>query len=164
MATEEKSGTDIIYGEAAKEDYAELIRLRLRNMDEDYGGVSDHERECMEKQLPDYFDRALGRDLIVFTAKDKGRIVSTAYLLIRDGPSSIFILNGLSGEVRGVYTLPEYRGQGIATQIMRNLVAYGRKRKLSKIQLESTEQGHSVYHNVGFADAEQTFVPMEIKF
>lgn len=39
MAAEEKSGSDIIYGEAAKEDYAELIRLRLRNMDEESGGV-----------------------------------------------------------------------------------------------------------------------------
>ena len=63
----------------------------------------------------------------------------------------------------GVYTLPEYRGRGICTQIMKNLVEYGKKRKLSRIQLESTELGHSVYEKIGFEDSEHMFIPMEIE-
>ena len=51
---------NIIFEEASKDDIEELIRLRIAYMIDDFGGVSDHERECMEKQLPDYFNRKGG--------------------------------------------------------------------------------------------------------
>ena len=64
----------IVFSEATKADIDELIKLRIAYMIDDFGGVSDHERECMEKQLPDYFNRKLGDELIAFVAKDNNRI------------------------------------------------------------------------------------------
>ena len=108
---------EIIYGEATKEDYEELIRLRLVNMSENYKEVSEEAQECIKKHLVDYFDRKLGTDLFIFTAKDEGRLVATAYLMVIEGPANVWMLNGLYGEVRGVYTIPEYRGKGICTRL-----------------------------------------------
>ena len=79
---------NIIFEEASKDDIEELIRLRIAYMIDDFGGVSDHERECMEKQLPDYFNRKLGNELIAFIAKDDNRIVSVAYLQIIEIPAN----------------------------------------------------------------------------
>ena len=59
----------IIYDEAAKDDIDELVRLRIAYMLDDFGKVSDYERECMEKQLPDYFERKLGDELVAFVAR-----------------------------------------------------------------------------------------------
>lgn len=153
---------EIIYGEATKEDYEELIRLRLVNMSENYKEVSEEAQECIKKHLVDYLDRKLGTDLFIFTAKDEGRLVATAYLMVIEGPANVWMLNGLYGEVRGVYTIPEYRGKGICTRLMMDLVERGRKRGLSAIQLDSTKDGYSIYKKVGFEDAEHEFAAMEI--
>ena len=42
-----------------KTDIDELIRLRIKYMIDDFGSVSEEEREGMEKQLPDYFEKTL---------------------------------------------------------------------------------------------------------
>ena len=47
---------DIVFGEATKEDIDELIRLRIEFLTEDVGSVSDYEKDCVEKQLQDYFN------------------------------------------------------------------------------------------------------------
>lgn len=57
----------ITFEQATKADIDELIRLRIEYMIADFGSVSDFERESMEKQLPDYFERKLGTELIAFT-------------------------------------------------------------------------------------------------
>lgn len=153
---------NLIYGEATKEDYEELIQLRIRNMKENYKEVSNHAEKSIRKQLVDYFERKLGSELFIFIAKDEGRIVGTAYLMVIEGPANVWMLNGLYGEVRGVYTLPEYRGKGICTRLMTDLVERGRKRGLSEIQLDSTKDGYSIYKKIGFEDAELEFAAMEI--
>ena len=73
---------NITFDEATKEDINELIKLRIAYMIDDFGSVTEHEKECMETQLRDYFDRKLGDELVAFAARDGRRIVSVAYLHI----------------------------------------------------------------------------------
>ena len=61
----------ITYYEATKEDINELIRLRIAYMMDDFGSITDQERKGMETQLPDYFSRKLGTELIAFVATDE---------------------------------------------------------------------------------------------
>lgn len=154
----------IIYDEAAKDDIDELVRLRIAYMLDDFGKVSDYERECMEKQLPDYFERKLGDELVAFVARSDNRIVSVAYLHIIEMPANVFVLNGLCGEVLSVYTEPEYRGKGICTQLMKNLLEYGKERGLSKVDLSATKDGYPVYKKVGFADRKSRYTEMRYTY
>ncbi len=154
----------IVYGEATKDDIDELIRLRIAYMIDDFGSVSEHESECMRKQLPDYFNRKLGDELVAFTAKDNGRMVAVAYLHIIEMPANSILLNGLYGEVLSVYTEPEYRGKGICTQLIRNLVEYGRNRGLGRIDLSATKEGYPIYKKIGFEDKEHRYTDMRYKF
>lgn len=78
----------VVFDQASRDDIDELIRMRLAYMKDDFGSVSDDEEAGMRKQLPDYFNRKLGNDLIVFVARDDKRIVSVAYLLIVDMPAN----------------------------------------------------------------------------
>ena len=84
---------EIKYDIATKDDINELIRLRIAYMMDDFGSVSEDERIALEKQLPDYFLRKLGSELIAFVARDENRIVSVAYLLIID-TTKIIIARG----------------------------------------------------------------------
>ena len=154
----------IIYGEATKDDISELIRMRIAYMADDFGSVSDEEREGMETQLPGYFERKLGTELIAFVAKDEGRIVSVAYLHIIEMPANSLLLNGLYGEVLSVYTEPDYRGQGMCTRLMKDLVEYGKKIGLGRIDLSATDDGYPIYAKIGFKDKEHRYRDMRYKF
>lgn len=155
---------NIIFDEATKEDIDELIRMRIAYMMDDFGSVTDQERKGMETQLPDYFSRKLGTELIAFVAKDGDRIVSVAYLHIIEMPANSVLLNGLYGEVLSVYTEPDYRGKGICTKLMNNLVEYGRNIGLGRIDLSATDEGYPIYAKIGFKDKEHRYRDMRYKF
>lgn len=154
---------EIKYDIATKDDINELIRLRIAYMMDDFGSVSEDERIALDKQLPDYFLRKLGSELIAFVARDENRIVSVAYLLIIEMPANLMLLNGIYGDVLNVYTEPEYRGKGLATSLMNNLIEYGKKAGLGRIDLMATDDGYPIYKKVGFEDKELKYKDMVYK-
>ena len=155
--------SSVVFDMACKEDISELIRLRIAYMIDDFGSISEYERTCMEEQLPGYFDRRLGKELIAFVARAEGRLVAAAYLLIIEKPANPFLLNGLDGEVLSVFTENEYRGQGICTQLMKNMIEYAKEKRLCRIDLMATEEGYPVYKKVGFEDKTQKYLDMRLK-
>lgn len=155
---------NIEYGIADKNDIEELIRLRVAYMIDDFGHITDEERNGMEAQLPDYFNRKLGTELIPFVARDNGKIVAVAYLHIIEIPANSILLNGLYADVLSVYTEKAYRGKGLCTQLMKNLVEYGREYGLGRIDLSATKEGYPVYKKVGFKDKEARYTSMTYKF
>ena len=154
---------NIVFDMAGKDDIPELVRLRIAYMIDDFGSISEYERRCMEEQLPDYFDRRLGKELIAFVARAEERLVAAAYLLIIEKPANPFLPNGLDGEVLSVYTENEYRGKGICTQLMRNMIEYAKENRLCRIDLMATEEGYQVYKKVGFEDKTQKYMDMRLK-
>ena len=67
------------------------------------------------------------------------RLVSAAYLLIIEQPANPFFLNSLDSEVLSVYTEEEYRGKGICTSLMRNMIEYAREHQICRIDLVATD-------------------------
>ena len=155
--------SSIVFDMAGIDDIPELVRLRIAYMIDDFGSISEYERTCMEEQLPGYFDRRLGKELIAFVARAEGRLVAAAYLLIIEKPANPFLPNGLDGEVLSVFTENEYRGQGICTQLMKNMIEYAKEKRLCRIDLIATEEGYPVYKKVGFEDKTQKYLDMRLK-
>lgn len=79
-------------------------------------------------------------------------------------PANSVLLNGIYGQVLSVYTEKEYRGKGLCTQLMTNLVEYGRSHGLGRIDLSATKDGYPVYKNVGFKDKEHRYTEMQYRF
>lgn len=157
-----ESREGVVYDMANLNDIQELIRLRILYMIDDFGSVTEEEREGMEKQLPAYFERELGKKLIAFVARAEGRLVAAAYLLIIEKPANPFILNGLDSEVLSVYTEEGYRGKGICTNLMKNMIDYAREHNISRIDLMATDEGYPVYRKVGFQDKVQKYKDMRL--
>lgn len=57
---------------------------------------------------------------------------------------------GEKAYIMNMYTLPEYRRQGIAYKTLDLLVAEAKKRNIKMISLEATEQGKPLYDKYGF--------------
>ncbi|MEE3314748.1 MAG: GNAT family N-acetyltransferase [Treponema sp.] len=159
---------NIAFGEATKDDIDELIRMRIAYMKDDFGSVSEHEKECMENQLRDYFGRKLGTELVAFVAKDveknTEKIVSVAYLHIIEMPANSVLLNGFYGTVLSVFTEDEYRGKGLCTKLMQNLIAYGKEHGLGRIDLSATNDGYRIYEKLGFKEKDNRYREMRYKF
>lgn len=155
---------NITYDKATSEDIDELIKLRIAYMIDDFGSVTDQEKKSLETQLTDYFARKLGTELIAFVARDEDRIVSVAYLHIIEMPANLLLLNGMYGEVLSVYTEPDYRGKGLCTKLMTNLVEYGKGIGLGRIDLSATAEGYPIYARIGFKDKELRYRDMCLKF
>jgi GNAT superfamily N-acetyltransferase len=60
-------------------------------------------------------------------------------------------LHRARGYVSGVYTKPVFRRRGIARQLMENLMARAREMGMTRLILNASEMGRSLYLDLGFA-------------
>ena len=88
---------------------------------------------------------------------------AAAYLLIIEKPANPFFLNGLDSEVLSVYTEEEYRGKGICTSLMKNMIEYAREHQICRVDLAATDEGYPIYKKLGFEDKAQKYTDMRLK-
>lgn len=147
---------------AAKEDIPELVRLRLAYFDEEFGVLPQAQLAAISAQLPQYFAAHLGADCIaVAAALPDGHLAACALLTVTENPANPSFPNGRSGYVLGVFTEPEYRGRGLATHIMRQVLEEAMRLRLDTVRLSASDMGKGIYARLGFAVKESHFTEME---
>lgn len=153
---------DVVFDVADKKDIDELVRLRIAYILEDFGPISEDEKKNMEERLPEYFERRLGKEIVAFVARAEERLVASVLLLIVEKPMNPNIPNGLCGDVLSVYTEEAYRGHGICSTLMKNMVDYAKKEGLSRVTLSATKDGYPVYKKVGFVERVSKYTDMTL--
>ena len=88
----------------------------------------------------------------------KGRIIATGAVMFMDYPPAFTNPTGRKAYVCYMYTADEYRGQGIASEIMNKLEGEARRRGLTKLVLHASKMGRIAYARNGF---EETDLVME---
>jgi GNAT superfamily N-acetyltransferase len=83
-------------------------------------------------------------------AEAEGRIIATSGLVLFWRPPNVSNPTGRDGLVINVYTLPEWRGQGIARRLLETLIAHTRTTSVRRLWLYATEEGHPLYAKLGF--------------
>ncbi len=142
-------------------DIPELCRLRLAYLTEDLGEMTPGMRTQISQQLPLYFAAHLGRDCFVNAAAlPDGTLAGNVILCCTEKPANPFFPSGKSGTVLGVYTVPQYRGCGIATKLMQMLIADARAQQLDRIVLGATKMGRPVYEKLGFVPQHSAYTDM----
>ncbi len=157
------NNANLIFTRAGQNDIAELVRMRIYYIVQDYGHLAETDRAKMEKSLPEYFARNLEKNIFAFVAKNGGKIVATAFFLVVEKPASPAFINGKTGIVLNVCTMNEYRAKGIATRLMQMLVDFARQNELNRIDLSATKMGYSVYKKLGFEDLQSEYQEMRLK-
>lgn len=152
------------FGQASLNDVAELVRLRIGYLTADFGALDPKQEEDLWRELPAYFELHLDYDLLAFVARDdeSGAIVCCAWLLLVTKPPSPRFPHGQTGTLFNVYTVPEHRRRGLASQVMERLIAAARDLKLDVIELHATDEGYPLYRSLGFADDSSTHVAMRL--
>lgn len=147
---------------ATAADIPQLCKLRLAYFDEEFGTLPADKAAAIKAHLPAYFEAHLGRECIAVAAEaEDGTLVSNALLTVIEKPANPSFPCGRSGYVLGVFTEPEHRGQGLATQIMELILREAKRLRLDTVTLSASDMGKGIYEKLGFTVKQSKFTEME---
>ncbi len=143
--------TDVQYHIANQSDIKDMARYRVIFLSEISGTQTDEQVRKVTRQLEHYFSGALKeRSYIGFVAKSKDKIVGMGGMTIRQQPGNFKNPTGRTGYIMNMYTIPEYRGRGICTAILKKLIESGRELDIDAFELHATADGVRLYEKHGF--------------
>ncbi len=154
----------MVFEKADLNDLSSLINLRIAYLLEDYGELPENKIKEITNNLNSYFQKHLNNDLLVFVCRDVDKIVSCCFLCVTEKPSNPSFINGRTGTILNVYTLPEYRRKGIAGKLIKMLLNEAETSKLDFVELKATDSGYPLYKSLGFEDVLSKYHNMKFNF
>jgi GNAT superfamily N-acetyltransferase len=148
---------NIDYRLATIEDLESLVALRAAFLVESAGAEPTDPRilEALVEALRRYFASALPTgEFMGYLAIVEGRVVGTSGMVIHRRPPGPSNLTGCEAYVMNMYTLPAWRGRGIATALVRKLIDLAAKKGCKRLSLHATPLGRPIYAKAGFVPAE----------
>ena len=86
-----------------------------------------------------------------FAVSEAGEVIGGVGLWLREWPPILNNYTGKQGYIENVFTLPTYRRQGVARQLMIALLEWVRTSQVAyEIELHPTQMAHSLYSSLGF--------------
>lgn len=153
----------MIFRAATLEDISELVNLRFMAILETNGIDQNQRTPEFEKKVQEYFIEGLSNQTYFgAVAEQDGQLVSNNGLVLYRKPPSFKGSTGIVGYVTNVYTKPQFRKMGIATELMKLLIAYAKSTGATKIHLGATDDGRPLYEKHGFKDV--AIPALELRF
>jgi GNAT superfamily N-acetyltransferase len=140
-----------------------IVRLRLEFLKEAGYFKKSTNAEELFHELEQYIKFHINNDLFFWVAEIETATVSIGALSLWEKlPVYAEKQNGSRvGYVSNMYTIPEYRRKGIASNIVNEIVKYAKSIGMIKIMLHALEDGKGVYKNLGFT-ASESFMEMKL--
>jgi GNAT superfamily N-acetyltransferase len=139
------------YRKAGRDDLDLLVTTRVQMLRAVKGVPADADFGEVEKSCRAYYLESFTEDIhaayLVFdqdTFVGCGGISFYRVMPNRKNPS------GRKAYIMNIYTVPEYRGRGIASRVVDLLVKEAYARNIHVITLDATEMGRPVYERYGF--------------
>lgn len=136
--------------QATLDDIDDMVRLRHDMMAE----MGDHDEagaDAIVDAMREYFRKQLtGKHFFGFVAVKDGRVISTGSFVVYDTPPSTANPSGTDAYVLNMYTIPEYRGHGIAKHILDALLKRAYEEGARRIWLRTSVEARPVYEHLGF--------------
>ena len=143
----------IKYRKAVLSDAEILAKIRSFFLKEINNVTSEDERIIVEQASLEYFTNALSDSTFIsWIALDNDVIIATSGLSFSVVPPSFNILDGRVAYIMNMYTFPNYRHRGIATELFRKIVEEAKCLGYKKMTLNATDEGKALYEKHGFKD------------
>lgn len=140
------------YRKASSDDISVISEIRKKQLQDEGQKPSVN----MDKALYQFFkDKISSGELIEWVAEDDdGTIIATSAIIFMDFPPSFTNPTGKRGYVANMYTSDEYRGQGIAGQLLEKLEEEARERGVEMLFLHASDMGRKAYVKSGFVETD----------
>ena len=126
---------------AGIDDLDALVRVRLDFFREMFPPRPPEDQDALADTLRFYCRQHLGLDFWAILAEDSDRPAGAAFLNIYERPANPGAPNGRVGELSNVFTYPQYRRQGLATTMVRQLIGVAESLGISRMDLSASETG-----------------------
>jgi GNAT superfamily N-acetyltransferase len=136
---------------ATSDDIPAIVTQR-RRMFEDMGHTNPALLEAARIPFIQWLEERLanGRYLAWMAETSDSQVVAGAGLWLQDWPPGFFDIAPYRGYILNVYTNPEYRGQGLARQLVQEAVDWCAEQHIHVVSLHASDQGRSIYEKMGF--------------
>ncbi|MGM9923823.1 MAG: GNAT family N-acetyltransferase [Bacillus sp. (in: firmicutes)] len=140
------------YRKATINDLPNLVELRKKQLiDEGMEPTID-----IDSELADFFTNKLtDGTLIQWLVEDNKEIIACGAVIFYEFPPSYSNKTGKRAYIANMYTNEDYRGQGIATELLTRLVEEVTISGVSKIWLGASTMGRPVYKKFGFIETDE---------
>lgn len=148
----------IIKASKADLDLVISIRLEMLKVVNHLSEDTLFDKEFVKKSR-EYFRSPNQTTLLAFDKKEVIGCATICYINIMptfDHPT------GNRAHIMNVYTQDNYRRQGIAFQMMNQLIDEAKQKGVSEISLDSTKSGRPLYEKCGFVNSQEGMV-LELK-
>lgn len=155
--------SDVSIRRASLEDVETLVNLRLA-LERESGHLTQGALLAeVRRATRQYFLEALPAEaILVWVAEAQGTIVATSGLIFYQKPPSERNLMGLEAYILNMYTVPAWRGKGIATKLLQTLIASAKQRYAHRIWMYATQDGRPIYERAGFVPKQRHTLEMEL--
>jgi predicted GNAT family N-acyltransferase len=153
----------LIYRKLTQDDIDLFVKLRLDFLSDINKEMTEKYREIMTDSLKQYYlKHFVKNEFIGIICEYNSNIISTAFLAISEKPANFHFINGKIGTLLNVFTYPEYRKNGISTNIMKMVLEESKKQNISEIELLATEDGEKIYKKFGFSESDNKYMKLRL--
>lgn len=140
-----------------------LIKLRLDFFELEGRKPEPAVAEFATGRLRDYFSRRLPMgEFVALVAEEDGKVNGAIFLTVIERPIGPELASYRLGIIYSVFTYPEFRRKGIASALLKAMIAEAEKMELSAIDLNATEDGRPLYERAGFAPIHYTAMRLSL--
>jgi predicted acetyltransferase len=155
---------NVIYRKLGNNDMELFIKLRLDYISDSHKNIDESDKVKIKASLRSFFERHIGNnDFIGIICEYNDKVISAAYFIIDEWPSNRNFLNGKVGTILNVFTYPEYRRNGIASNVIKKIIEEAEKQDVSMIKLDASKDGESVYKKIGFVETEDKSMRLKLQ-
>lgn len=155
--------SDVKFRKLKPEDLDVLVKYRMLFLTELQNPSDENKKQLLEESLINYFRMTLQNDtFIAWAAEYENNPVSFGGMVIQEIPGHFNFISGKQGYILNMYTLPEYRGNGISTLLLKELIKEAKAAGLTKVYLHATSDGINIYKNAGFAPSTWPVLEMNV--
>ena len=147
------------YRKATMNDVVKMMELRKRQLIDE--GIEPS--VILDDELQSFFERKLSDGtLIQWLVEDQEVVVACGAVLFYEFPPSYTNKTGKKAYIANMFTDGDYRGRGIAKELLVKLVEEAQEAGISKIWLEASEMGSPVYRKFGFIENDE-YLELDLK-
>lgn len=141
---------------ATRADTALVAEMRLQFLRETAGFFGREVTPDLEAATRGYVAEAVPKnEFVAWLAEAGGQVIGTSGLVFFRRAPTPDNLAGLDAYVLNMYTVPSWRGRGVATALLKTTLEYVRKTPARRVFLRATEAGRALYEKLGFVSDDE---------
>ena len=145
-------------------DIPAMTAARLAYLTEMQGERPEVYLQELQQNLQSFFVQTMQEgSFFALLAEYEGKVVSYGGMILKKIPGDLNQSSYLEGDILNMYTLPEYRRQGISSMILKQLLVEAKTMGISKVALHCSKDGEPLYRKFGFADPAYPYLELVVE-